>query len=119
LELPAYQLLLVAWFAACRAIEHDAETVEAQSRAVAASREALHLIQINYEAGRANYLDVLVGNTQYQQARLGYLQSKAQRLQDTVALFVALGGGWWNAPNPQRAEVRPVSTTPVTTRDRP
>jgi NodT family efflux transporter outer membrane factor (OMF) lipoprotein len=81
-----------------RAIEHDAETLEAQSRAVEAARDALHLIRINYEAGRANYLDVLVSNTQYQQARLGYLQARAQRLQDTVALFVALGGGWWNAP---------------------
>ncbi len=26
------------------------------------------------------------------------MQAEAQRLQDTVALYVALGGGWWNAP---------------------
>jgi len=26
------------------------------------------------------------------------VQGVAQRLQDTVALYVALGGGWWNAP---------------------
>jgi outer membrane protein TolC len=31
---------------------------------------------------------------QYQQAKIAYLQSLGQRLQDTVALFVALGGGW-------------------------
>jgi len=37
---------------------------------------------------------------QFQAARLTYLQASAQRLQDTVALYVALGGGWWNAPKP-------------------
>jgi hypothetical protein len=25
------------------------------------------------------------------------LQARAQRMQDTVSLFVAIGGGWWNA----------------------
>ena len=33
---------------------------------------------------------------QYHQARVAYIQARAQRLQDTVALFVALGGGWWD-----------------------
>jgi len=28
---------------------------------------------------------------------VGYLQAVAQRHQDTVALFVAVGGGWWTA----------------------
>ncbi len=80
-----------------RAIEHDAELVQAQSQAVTASEEARRLIQVNYEAGTANYIQVLIANTQYQQAKLGYLQAQTQRLQDSVALFVALGGGWWNA----------------------
>jgi len=31
------------------------------------------------------------------------LQARAQRRQDRVALFVALGGGWWNAPEAQHA----------------
>jgi NodT family efflux transporter outer membrane factor (OMF) lipoprotein len=79
-----------------RALEHDAELVYAQSQAVSASENALKLIQANYQAGTANYLQVLVANGQYQQAAIGYIQAKAQRYQDTVALFVALGGGWWN-----------------------
>ncbi len=83
-----------------RALLHDAEALEAQSRAVKAADEGLQLIQINYQTGTANYLQVLVADTQYQQAELGYLQAKTQRLQDTVALYVALGGGWWNAPAP-------------------
>jgi NodT family efflux transporter outer membrane factor (OMF) lipoprotein len=84
------------------ALEHDAQTLEAESRALDAAQDALHLVQTNYEAGTANYLQVLIADGQYQQARLGYLQARAQRLQDTVALFVALGGGWWNTEDTKR-----------------
>jgi hypothetical protein len=28
-------------------------------------------------------------------------QTKAQRYADTVALFQALGGGWWNRQSPE------------------
>ena len=79
-----------------RALEHDAETLQAQSQALSTSEEALRLVQSNYQAGTANYLQVLLADNQYHQARIGYLQASAQRFQDTVALFVALGGGWWN-----------------------
>ena len=44
-----------------------------------------------------SYVQVLIADNQYYQAKIGYLQALAQRLQDTVALFVALGGGRWNA----------------------
>ena len=80
-----------------QALEHDAETLHSQSQALSAAEEALRLIQANYGAGIVNYLQVLIANDQYHQAKIGYLQAVAQRFQDTVALFVALGGGWWNA----------------------
>jgi NodT family efflux transporter outer membrane factor (OMF) lipoprotein len=80
-----------------RALEHDAEALQAQSQALGAAEEALRLIRANYRAGVAGYLQVLVANGQYYQAKIGYLQAIAQRFQDTVALFVALGGGWWDA----------------------
>ncbi len=79
-----------------RALEHDAPTVLAQSEGLQAAEGSLRLVQVNYEAGTVNYLQVLAANTQYYQARIGYLQALAQRLQDTAALFVALGGGAWN-----------------------
>jgi len=79
-----------------RALEHDAESVEAQARASDASRQALKLLEANYEAGVASYLQLLVADAQYQQVSIAYVQAHAQRLQDTAALFVALGGGWWN-----------------------
>lgn len=80
-----------------RALEHDAEALQAQAQELAAADEALRLVDANYRAGLVNYLQVLLADVQYQQAKIGYLQALAQRLQDTSALFVALGGGWWNA----------------------
>jgi NodT family efflux transporter outer membrane factor (OMF) lipoprotein len=76
------------------ALTHDAETQAAQLQALQTAQESLGLINANYQAGLVNYLQVLTVNGQYQQAKIAYLQSLGQRLQDTVALFVALGGGW-------------------------
>jgi NodT family efflux transporter outer membrane factor (OMF) lipoprotein len=81
-----------------RALEHDAETLSAQADAVHAASDAFRLMHINYQTGIATYLQVLIADEQYHQATLAYVQAQAQRLQDTVALYVALGGGWWNAP---------------------
>jgi outer membrane protein TolC len=39
----------------------------------------------------------LTADEQFHETTIAYLQAVAQRYQDTVALFVALGGGWWNA----------------------
>jgi NodT family efflux transporter outer membrane factor (OMF) lipoprotein len=80
-----------------RAVEGDAETLKAQGASLNAADQALRLLQSNYKAGLVNYLQILSADTQYQQARLGYIEAQALRLQDTAALFVALGGGWWNA----------------------
>ncbi|WP_334011965.1 hypothetical protein [Burkholderia cepacia] len=42
----------------------------------------------------SGYVQLLIADVQYHQARLAWLQAVAQRLQDTVAFYVALGGGW-------------------------
>jgi NodT family efflux transporter outer membrane factor (OMF) lipoprotein len=78
-----------------RALEHDAAALRAQDQALATAAEALHLVHANYEAGIATYLDVLSADAQYHQAVINDLQTVALRYQDTVALYVALGGGWW------------------------
>jgi NodT family efflux transporter outer membrane factor (OMF) lipoprotein len=77
------------------ALELDAQALAAQTRSVTAWTEAKKLIEANYAAGLVDYLQVLITEDSYLQARLAYVQAEAQRLQDTVALFVALGGGWW------------------------
>jgi len=94
-----------------RGLEHDAETLQAQSEQLAAAQEALRLIQANYQTGIVNYLSVIVADTQYHQAQIGYLQTRAQWLQDTVALFVALGGGWWNTGEKILGESAPATNS--------
>jgi NodT family efflux transporter outer membrane factor (OMF) lipoprotein len=81
-----------------RALDHDAAVLRAQDEALRTAKEALRLVQINYEAGLNTYLDVLSADTQYHQAMINDLQATAVRYQDTVALYVALGGGWWTTP---------------------
>jgi NodT family efflux transporter outer membrane factor (OMF) lipoprotein len=83
-----------------KALEHDAEALQAQVEAQRATGEALNLLQANYRAGLVAYLDVLLADVQFHEATIGFLQALAQRDQDTVRLFVALGGGWWNGQRP-------------------
>jgi NodT family efflux transporter outer membrane factor (OMF) lipoprotein len=83
-----------------KALEHDAEGLQAQVEAQRAAGEALNLLQVNYRAGLVAFPDVLTADVQFHQATIGWLQALAQRHQDTVALFVALGGGWWNEVRP-------------------
>ena len=81
-----------------RALTHDADTLAAQTEAVETAEKAMRLMQANYQAGIATYLQVLIADEQYLQAKIGFVQAVAQRLQDTVALYVALGGGWNTKP---------------------
>lgn len=82
---------------ALRALDHDAQTLVAQHEALADADQALRLIQANYQAGLATYLEVLAADAQFHQAKIADIQAIAVRYQDTVILFAALGGGWWNA----------------------
>jgi outer membrane protein TolC len=50
------------------------------------------------ELGYVNTLILLNAETTYSQARIQRVQAQAARYSDTVALFQALGGGWWNRP---------------------
>ena len=78
------------------ALQHDAEALDARQRALADATSSSQLVATNYRAGTAGYLDLLVANAQLRQAQITAIEAAAQRLQDTVSLFVALGGGWWS-----------------------
>jgi NodT family efflux transporter outer membrane factor (OMF) lipoprotein len=84
---------------ALKALEFDAQAVQKQAEAQATAQEALRLLQANYRAGLVTYLELLAADVQLHQVNIAYLQALAQRHQDTVGLFVALGGGWWNRPD--------------------
>jgi outer membrane protein TolC len=48
------------------------------------------------QAGYVTYLALLSAETAYRQTVLTRMHAQAARYGDTVALFQALGGGWWN-----------------------
>jgi NodT family efflux transporter outer membrane factor (OMF) lipoprotein len=103
-----YRATVLAAFAqvadTLRALDHDAAALEAQDAALQEAKQALHLVQTNYQAGLSTYLDVLNADAQYHQAAINDLQTTALRYQDTVALFAALGGGWSEATDSAGAD---------------
>jgi NodT family efflux transporter outer membrane factor (OMF) lipoprotein len=74
----------------------DADTLAADVDAENAAKVTYDLTRRQLEAGYVNYLALLSAETTYQQALLTRVQAQATRYGDTVALFQALGGGWWN-----------------------
>jgi NodT family efflux transporter outer membrane factor (OMF) lipoprotein len=74
----------------------DADALSAAVDAESATKLTLDLTRHQMEVGYVNYLTLLSAETAYQQAVLTRVQAQATRFGDTVALFQALGGGWWN-----------------------
>jgi NodT family efflux transporter outer membrane factor (OMF) lipoprotein len=74
----------------------DADALGAAVAAESAAKVALDLTRRQMEVGYVNYLSLLTAETAYSQALLNRIQAQATRFGDTVALFQALGGGWWN-----------------------
>jgi NodT family efflux transporter outer membrane factor (OMF) lipoprotein len=79
-----------------RALELDADLLKAQAEAEASARESLNMTQKQFELGAVNFLSLLDAERQHRLAQVILIQAQARRYSDTVALFQALGGGWWN-----------------------
>ncbi|HEU0276400.1 MAG TPA: efflux transporter outer membrane subunit [Rhodanobacteraceae bacterium] len=94
---------------ALRALQHDAALLDARARSMQDAHRALDLVTTQFQNGGVDYLEVLTSETQYQAARIAYVQAEAQRYADTAALYVALGGGRWtdDGSNPGRAAIAP------------
>lgn len=78
---------------ALRALERDAAALDAQARALQAAQTGFVLARRQYQAGAVDYLNLLTSEVQYQNARIAYVGAETQRYTDTVALYIALGGG--------------------------
>jgi NodT family efflux transporter outer membrane factor (OMF) lipoprotein len=78
------------------AIERDAETLQAALAAQKTAAASLSVARSQYDAGSGTYLNVLTAEQTDFSARLNLITARAARFTDTVALFQALGGGWWN-----------------------
>ena len=74
----------------------DADALAGAVEAENAAKVTYDLTRRQLEAGYANYLALLSAETACNQALLTRIQAQATRYGDTIALFQALGGGWWN-----------------------
>jgi NodT family efflux transporter outer membrane factor (OMF) lipoprotein len=74
----------------------DADALAGAVEAENAAKVTYDLTRRQMDVGYANYLALLSAETAYNQALLTRVQAQATRYGDTVALFQALGGGWWN-----------------------
>jgi outer membrane protein TolC len=74
----------------------DADALAGAVEAENASKVTYDLTRRQLEAGYVNYLALLSAETAYNQALLTRVQAQATRYGDSIALFQALGGGWWN-----------------------
>ncbi len=83
-----------------RAIRSDAETLNAQTDAEQAAEEGLRISERQFAIGAISYTDLYNAQRNFQQALINLVQARASQYADTVALFQALGGGWWNLAKP-------------------
>jgi NodT family efflux transporter outer membrane factor (OMF) lipoprotein len=78
------------------AVTHDAEMVAARQQVLDMADRQIKLTEANHQAGLVGDMDSLVARQQWESARISVIDAAAQRYQDTVALFMAMGGGWWD-----------------------
>ena len=79
---------------ALRALQSDARAMRAAVHAEETAKASLDVVQKQLNAGQVNQLAVLNAQQTYLVASVIRVQTEANRLADTAALFLALGGGW-------------------------
>lgn len=74
------------------ALDYDAQSLNAQAKAMQAAEKTTKLVEQAYEAGAASYAQVLASKQQLEQARVALIGAQTRRLIDTTALYQAMGG---------------------------
>jgi NodT family efflux transporter outer membrane factor (OMF) lipoprotein len=77
---------------ALHALDTDADSLAAASRAEEAAQKSLDVVRHQLELGSVSYLALVNAEQAYQQALISLTQARANRYADTAALFQALGG---------------------------
>ena len=93
-----------------RALQNDADALRAAREFERAAKISFDLARQQMQTGNANVLLLLTAQQTYLQSVIQVVQARAARLSDTAALFQALGGGWWNRPEPPTEKVLNVGT---------
>jgi outer membrane protein TolC len=88
-----------------RALQADARAIDAAVSAERSSSRYIELVRKQVELGQVNIATLITAQQAYLQSSLARVDAQAARLSDTVALFQALGGGWWNRIDPLTGEL--------------
>jgi NodT family efflux transporter outer membrane factor (OMF) lipoprotein len=83
--------------AALRQLEQESAS---QSAAVTATAKALQQSEYRYKAGLVTFLEVATNETAHLQAQLSSVSIQVRRMDASVLLVKALGGGWQSAQHP-------------------
>ncbi len=87
-----------------QSIDSDHAVYQTAERAAKASAKSLELARKQYQLGDISRSALLPIEQSDLQAKLALAQSQASRLQDSTALFQALGSGWWDSAKTDHAE---------------
>ena len=79
---------------ALRALQSDAKAMRAARRAEDTAKASLDIVEKQLNEGQVNQLAVLNAQQTYLTAAVVRVQTEANRIADTAALFMALGGNW-------------------------
>ena len=79
---------------ALRALQSDAKAMRAARRAESTAKASLDIVEKQLSEGQVNQLAVLNAQQTYLTAAVVRVQTEANRMADTAALFMALGGNW-------------------------
>jgi multidrug efflux system outer membrane protein len=73
---------------------HSRSEEEAQAKEEKAVKEALRLANLRYTSGYSSYIEVLDAERNLYSAQIALIAAKLNRLNASVNLYKALGGGW-------------------------
>jgi NodT family efflux transporter outer membrane factor (OMF) lipoprotein len=89
---------------ALEAIASDAKQLKVAADAEESVARSLQMARRQREVGDIATPTLLLAEQSYQQTKISLIQARAARYADTVALFAALGGGWWERGQEQETE---------------
>lgn len=93
-------------------LRRSEQRMQAQARQVAALRRTTELARQRYEGGISSYLEVLDAERSLFATELALAQSQRDRLQSSVNLYRALGGGWDGSLVTEAADPEPDPVAP-------
>ena len=90
-----------------RAIDHDAQALQAQTDAAAQAESAYRIASQRYAAGGISQVALLDAQRQQLETALNRVAYQGSRYSDSATLFQALGGGWWNQQQSGEGKLNP------------